>query len=98
MSTTDLTVLALSCPVAVGLGAVRGMAIELSELGGRLYQRYRWRTPLVWVAVVAARLGLAWVAHAAGAAHVSGTGSLLLALGLTLGGEAATVTYRAGSA
>jgi hypothetical protein len=70
VSTTDLTVLALSCAVAVGLGAVRGMTIELSQLGGRLYQRYRWTSLLVWVAVVAARLGVAWAAHAVGAGHV----------------------------
>ncbi|MEU1627666.1 hypothetical protein ABZ746_20505 [Streptomyces sp. NPDC020096] len=92
---TDIGMLVLSGGVALALGALRGATIELLERAGRLWQRYRIATLAAWAAVVAARLGLGWAAHAAGATAASGTSSLLLTLGLTLVGEATVVTCRA---
>ncbi|MFK4227171.1 hypothetical protein [Streptomyces sp. NPDC019890] len=95
LSATDVGMLVLMCAVALLLGAARATTIELSGRDGRLWQRYRWSTLAIWAALVAARVGLGLAAHAAGADAVTGTSSLLLTLGLTLGAEAVVVTRRA---
>jgi hypothetical protein len=74
------------------LGAARGATVELFSRDGHLWQRYRGVTVALWGAVIASKLVLALVAHLVGAA---GGTDVMLALGLSLAGEAALVAPRA---
>lgn len=78
-----------------GLGAARGGTVAVSVRDGRPWLRYRAVT-LAWrAATVAVRVGLAVLAHAAGAT-VAGSGPTLLPwAGVTLLAEGAVVAHRA---
>jgi hypothetical protein len=96
--TADVTYLVAVGAVSVVLGLVRGTTVRLADRGGVLTQRYTVLTAFLWLATVAVRLGLDVTAsHSFGVASaVTGT-SILMMFGLSLLGESAMVTLRAGT-
>jgi hypothetical protein len=95
LSSADVAFLVAGVATSLALGAARGASVELLPRVGYLYQRYRKATVAWWVVLVVTKLGLDLAAHAAGAAAAAGTHSLMLALGVSLLGEAAVVAPRA---
>lgn len=95
LGSLDVAFVIAGTVISAGLGAVRGATVELFPCQGYLWQRYRRVTIGLWGVLVAVRLALALVAHLAGAQGASGTHGLMLALGVSLLGEAALVTPRA---
>jgi hypothetical protein len=89
----EITFLAVEVLLALGLGALRGMTIQIYTRAGHLWQRYRWTTLAVWIVSIAVRLGLAAGAHVAGL-HLP-TASLMVMLGASLLAETAIVGQRA---
>src|SRR5690242_12488254 len=53
----DVGVLAAEAGLAVALGAVRGLTVQVFVRDGHLWQRYRPLTIAVWVVSIAVRLG-----------------------------------------
>jgi hypothetical protein len=80
---------------AVGMGLARGSTVEVFERNGVAWQRARWATLGMWVASIAARLGLVLLAHAAGAPIAASMSALPLLLGLTLLGQNLLIMARA---
>jgi hypothetical protein len=95
LTSTAIAFLFASCVISIVLGAARGATIELYPKDGELWQRYRSSTVVLWIALIAAKIVLAVVAHGTGSAAGAGTDSLLLALGLSLLAEAAVIAPRA---
>jgi hypothetical protein len=95
LTSLDVSFLVASVSLSAILGAARGATIHLYPQGGELWQRYRPSTVGLWLVLIAAKIVLAAVAHGAGAANGAGTSTLLLSLGVSLLGEAATVAPRA---
>ena len=94
----DIAYLAAAGAVSIVLGLVRGSSVRLADRGGVLTQRYTPFTAFLWLATVAVRLGMdAAASHSFGVASaVTGT-SILMMFGLSLLGESAMVTLRAGA-
>jgi hypothetical protein len=88
----DLTFLAIEVLLGLGVGAIRGLTIQLYGRDGQLWQRYRWTTLLAWLALIGVRIGLAVAGRVAGVDIV--TSSILLVLGLSLVAEALVVQQR----
>src|ERR1700712_3303694 len=63
----DIGVLAAEGVIAVGLGAVRGLTVQVYSRDGHLWYRYRPLTVVVWVGSALVRLGGAAAGHALGA-------------------------------
>jgi hypothetical protein len=95
LSSADIAFLAAGAAISFALGAARGATIDLFPRGGYLHQRYRKTTVALWAVLVAVKLALDLAAHAAGATAASGSHSLMLALGVSLLGEAVLVAPRA---
>jgi hypothetical protein len=94
----DLAYIAIGLSVSVVLGATRGFTLHLYEEGGTLMQRYRPLTALLWVVLIAVRIGMDLSATGLGVASAVAGGSILLMLGSSLLGEAAAVSLRVAGA
>jgi hypothetical protein len=96
--TADIIYLAAAGAASVMLGLVRGSTVRLADRGGVLTEKYTALTAFLWVATVALRLGMDLTASRSFgvASAVTGT-SILMMFGLSLLGEAAVVTLRAGA-
>ena len=90
----DVGVLTAEAGLAVALGAVRGLTVQVFVRDGHLWQRYRPLTIAVWVVSIAVRLGATAGAYAIGADRTVLSAGLVLVLGLTLAGESAIVGLR----
>jgi hypothetical protein len=90
----DVGVLAAEAGLAITLGVVRGLTVQVFVRDGHLWQRYRPLTIVVWVVSIAVRLGATAGAYAIGADRSVLQAGLLLVLGLTLAGESAVVGMR----
>ncbi|HEY3866951.1 MAG TPA: hypothetical protein VGM10_01300 [Actinocrinis sp.] len=90
----DLAYIAIGLAVSVVLGATRGFTLHIYEQGGTLMQRYRPLTALLWVVLIAVRIGMDLSATGLGVASAVAGGSILLMFGASLLGEAAAVTLR----
>jgi hypothetical protein len=95
LGSADIAFLVVGAALSAGLGVARGLTIELFPKDGELWQRYRRSTVVLWVVLIASKLILTVIAHAAGAGAGAGTDTLLLVIGLSLFGEAAVVAPRA---
>ena len=89
----DIVLLAVDAGAALVFGLWRGTTIGVFTRDGHLWYRYRPATLGVWAVSLVVRLGLAGVAHAAGASGLVAAASLAL-FGVTLAGEAAVVGLR----
>lgn len=89
----DLVWLVVTCAVGVGFGAVRASTTLLYAKEGVLWQRYTWRTLVVWVVTAAAGFGLGALALAAGMHEQARP--MQLSIGVGLAGEALVVALRA---
>jgi hypothetical protein len=91
----DVTVLVVEGVLAVVLGALRGLTVQVYARGGHLWYRYRPLTVVVWVGSLLLRVGQTAAGHAVGAdSNVLGA-ALLGVLGLSLLAEALVVGKRA---
>jgi hypothetical protein len=88
-----VAVLAVEAVVGLAFGVLRGLTIRLYERDGYLWYRYTPWTIALWIAAIAARIGVTVAAHAMGANLPTAT--LVAALGVSLLGEAAVVLPRA---
>lgn len=88
--------LVATAAISVGIGALRGASVRISQRDGLAFVRYTWVTVVLWVVNLVIKFGADVVLKAidpkdAGAV----TNSLLLTLGLGLLVEGAVVLYRA---
>lgn len=95
LTSVDLLWLAVTCAVGVGFGALRASTTRLFARDGVLWQRYTWRTLVVWVVTAAAGFGLGALAIAAGMHEEARP--MTLSIGIGLLGEAAVLWLRAQS-
>lgn len=79
---------------SVGVGGWRGTTVELSVREGVPFMRYTWVTVVLWIVMIALRLGLLLLAAPLGAAAISNA-ELYLLLALTFGTETAVLLPRA---
>ncbi|MBO0868380.1 MAG: DUF1453 family protein [Micromonosporaceae bacterium] len=93
LTVLDVGLLAGEVVLGAAFGLARGATIQLYPRDGHLWYRYRPLTIVLWVASIAARVGIVVLAHQLGAGLASSTTFLLL--GLSLLGEAAVVGLRA---
>jgi hypothetical protein len=90
----SVTLLAVEAIVAVAAGVARGVTIELYVRDGHLWQRYRLVTLMVWIGMIALRLGFLAAGHALGAS-LPETGTILLTFGVSMLIETLVVARRA---
>ncbi len=93
-SAADVTLLGGELVLGIVAGLARGTTIRLYVRDGVLWQRYSVATLLIWIAMIAVRLGFAVAGHAMGA-DLSATGVSMVAFGLSLVVESLLVTARA---
>lgn len=93
-TTADVTYITIGLAASVVLGAARGLTLHIYDQGGTLMQRYRPVTALLWVVLIAVRIGMDLSAKGLGVASAVAGGSILLMLGASLLGEAAAVSLR----
>lgn len=91
----DIALLGGELVLGIVAGLARGVTIRLYVRDGVLWQRYSVATLLIWIAMIAVRLGFAVAGHAIGAT-LSATGVSMVAFGLSLVVESLLVTARAG--
>ncbi|WP_203236801.1 CcdC protein domain-containing protein [Nocardia panacis] len=93
ISAVDVLWLVLGCAAGLAFGAVRGTTIRLSDRDGHLWQRYSPWTLVVWVVSTSVGLGIGYAAHYFGV-HPDAR-PITLSIGVSLLGEATTLTLRA---
>jgi hypothetical protein len=91
----DGVVVGFGAIVAVLGGVIRGLTVKVYVRDGHTWYRYGLMTVVVWLALIALRLGQSLAGHALGADQAVLNAALLLILGLSLLGEAAVVARRA---
>jgi hypothetical protein len=79
--------------VGVAAGLARGATIKLYVRDGHLWQRYTVVTLLVWLAMIATRIGFVYGGHAVGAT-LSASSAAMVAFGLSFVVESLLVTKR----
>ena len=94
LGATGIIVLTVEAVVGFGLGALRGVTISVYEKAGHAWYRYRPLTIAMWVATIAARVGMVFAARMVDVG-LAGTGPILVSFGLSLVGEAAVVVAKA---
>ena len=93
-TTADVAFIAIGLAVGVVLGGARGFSLHIYDEAGTLMQRYRPVTALLWVVLIAVRIGMDLSAKGLGVASAVAGGSILLMLGASLLGESAAVALR----
>ncbi|MEV4166398.1 hypothetical protein [Nonomuraea dietziae] len=93
LTAVDVLWLVISGLVALGFGAMRASTTGLFEREGVLWQRYTWRTLVVWVVSAAASIGVGLLATRYGLHEQARPMSL--AIGVGLSGEALVTAVRA---
>ena len=94
VSAADIALIAGELVLGVAAGLGRGVTIRLYLRDGHLWQRYTVTTLLVWIAMIAVRVGFGLAGHAMGA-DLSVLGMSLLAFGASLVVESLVVARRA---
>jgi hypothetical protein len=94
----DVTFTIVGCAISLVLGLVRGRTDRISERDGAAYVQWTWWSVGLFAANLVIKLVLDLAGVAAGETASAAGSSLLVALGLTLLGEAAVVWYRSGGA
>lgn len=90
---SDIVLIAVELIISVAGGVVRGYTIKLYVHAGHLWQRYRVTTLLVWIAMIALRVGFAFAGHAEGARIAPG--AAMIAFGVSILVESLVVARRA---
>jgi hypothetical protein len=90
----DIAMLAVEAAIGLVAGFGRGKTIRLYLRGGQLWQRYTLVTLGVWVAFVAARIGVAAAGNVIGAALPMGA-TVMAAFGVSMLVESFVVQQRA---
>jgi len=93
-SVADIALVASELALGVIAGLGRGATIRLYLRDGHLWQRYTVATLLVWIAMIAVRLGFGYAGHAMGAT-LSVAGVSMLTFGASLVVESLLVAWRA---
>jgi hypothetical protein len=94
----DAGYLAIGVLLSLGLGALRGATIKLTESPMGLMQQYTYRTVALWVLIILVRLGMDVAGKSAGVGGAVVGSSILLMFGVSLLGESMAVTARTGVA
>lgn len=94
----DAGYLAIGVLLSLGLGAMRGVTIKLTESPMGLMQQYTYRTVALWVLIILVRLGMDVAGKSAGVGTAVVGSSILLMFGISLLGESMAVTARTGVA
>ncbi|WP_431902100.1 hypothetical protein [Nonomuraea sp. bgisy101] len=93
LTPVDVLWLVISGLVALGFGAMRASTTGLFEREGVLWQRYTWRTLVVWVVSAAASIGVGLLATRFGLHEQARP--ISLSIGVGLAGEALVTAVRA---
>ena len=80
---TDLALLAVEIVVALVAGLARGATIKLYVRDGHLWQRYSVMNLLVWIGLIAVRIGSAGLGHGIGA-NLPESGTLMATFGVSI--------------
>jgi hypothetical protein len=94
----DVTFTIVGCAISLVLGLARGGTNRVSERDGAAYVQWTWWSVGLFAANLVIKLALDLAGVAAGETARAAGSSLIIALGLTLLGEAAVVWYRTGGA
>lgn len=92
LAPVDVVWLLITCAVGVGFGALRAATTHVFSKEGVLWQRYTWRTLVVWVATAAIGFGLGALALSMGMHEEARP--MQLSIGLGLAGEALVIALR----
>jgi membrane protein CcdC involved in cytochrome C biogenesis len=91
----DAAVFGLAVLTAVAGGIVRGLTVRVFVRDGHVWYRYTWVTLVVWVGLLALRIGQTFLGGEVGADRTVMSAALLLIVGLSFIGESAVVGRRA---
>ncbi|HEY2792685.1 MAG TPA: hypothetical protein VGJ28_10025 [Micromonosporaceae bacterium] len=94
INTASVALLVIEALVGIAAGVARGMTIHLYLRDGHLWQRYRVVTLLVWLGMVAVRIGLMAAGGLVGA-HLPEAGTIFFSFGLSMVLETLVVGKRA---
>lgn len=92
---TDIVLLVVSAAIAIAIGVGLGAMTRLERRGGYLWAQLPQRGLWLWGGLIASRLLVIGIAHAAGAPVAAGTAAILLMLGLNRAAQALVVVPRA---
>jgi hypothetical protein len=92
---TDIVLLAISAGIAIAIGAGLGAMTRLERRNGHLWAQLPMRGLWLWAALIASRVLITAIAHAADAHVAAGTDAILLMLGLNRAAQALVVVPRA---
>ena len=96
LTSKDYTYLVVGGLVCLVLGMLRGQTLEIADHAGQKMKRYRALTAVLWVVLIAVRVGMdLYGGHMGVQSAVIGT-SIMLMFGLSLLGESVSVALRAG--
>ncbi|MTE15088.1 hypothetical protein [Nocardia aurantiaca] len=90
-----VALLALSALLGIGIGVVMGLLSQVRAGASGLEARTGWAGTLLWVALLAVRIGVDVVAHLSGAVAVTSVGAILLVVALNRAGRALVLARRA---
>jgi hypothetical protein len=93
----DVTFTIVGCAISLVLGLARGGTDRVSERDGAAYVQWTWWSVGLFAANLVIKLATDLAGVAAGETAKAAGSSLVIALGLTLFGEAAVVWYRTGA-
>jgi hypothetical protein len=94
LTPTGIALIAAEAAIGAGAGAARGYTIKLYERDGHLWQKYTILTLVVWLGLIAVRVGFAYGAYALGLVS-SASGAALLTVGASFVVESVVVARRA---
>jgi hypothetical protein len=93
--TTDIVLLVVSAAIAIAVGAALGAMTRLERRDGHLWAQLPRQGLWLWGGLIASRLVIAGIAHAADAHVAAGTTVILLTLGLNRIAQALVIVPRA---
>jgi hypothetical protein len=89
--------LALEAAIGIGLGALRGRSVLVwQDTGGTWWRRGTRTTAALWVGTIAVRIGVIVGARLLGDHDATSSGSIELALGVSLAAQFAVIALRCG--
>ncbi|MBF6060889.1 hypothetical protein IU500_08865 [Nocardia terpenica] len=94
ISTVAVSLLVLSAVLSVAVGAAMGQLSQLRAADGQILARTGWVGSLLWLVLVAVRIGVDVWAHSVGATIVTAVGVILLMLALNRVGRGAVLLRR----
>ncbi|AYF74484.1 hypothetical protein D7D52_12125 [Nocardia yunnanensis] len=95
LSVTAIALLAVSAVLAVAVGLAMGLLSQVRTGAPGLEARTGWVGSLLWLVLLAVRIGVDVCAHLAGAAVVTSVGAILLVVALNRAGRAVVLARRA---